>query len=55
MELMGIDGAIDFERSVGISKFTLSGSAKYLESKAGFASDATGLLFLPGFRLVCFT
>ena len=34
MDLLGIDGSFGFERAVGLTKMALSGSAKYLESKA---------------------
>ena len=34
MQLMGIDGRVSFERSVGISSMKLSGSAMYLNAKA---------------------
>ena len=39
MELFGISGWIDFELSFGLGKFSLSGSAKYLETKAHSLSE----------------
>ena len=34
MDLLGIDGGIGFERSAGLTSMKVSGSAKYLQSKA---------------------